>query len=206
MEQELKKHTRRYHRTDKKFLRVAYRSLALSDGARVTIKEIAHQAGVNISTFYRHFRSLLDFSQRHRRLVKQASEQLLIELVAKNPSPEVLFFKINRLIYLNRASVRFLLASKDDQVIRQIFWILRPLITANWSSYGRISDQKIYCFFVAEATEAVRLWVVGHNFCRSYIDTVTRQLAAISRTAPRSLAPIVKAEGWDEKLLPEDYI
>lgn len=206
MSQQTIKHTRRYIQAEQKLITVASKIFNPLKAAHITVKELARQAKVGTSTFYRHFHSLIDFFHRHEKILKTASEHLVSDLSDKNLPPEKLFFQISRLLYLNRASVTFMFASKNDRVIRQIFWIFRPLITKNWPTYGHASDQRIYCFFVAEATEIIRLWAIGYDFQQDRVSEITRQLSFISKALAPTLAPIIVAKTTKPDPLPENYI
>lgn len=199
-------HTRRYRKTDEKLLSVAYRISGATRKTRITVKELARQARVSTSTFYRHFRNLLDFSRRHERAIREATERLLAESSGGSLDPGGVFFKVNRMFYLNRSSVRLLLANNNDRAVRWAFWAIRPLIVRGWPTYGLVSDRKIYCFFVAEATEAVKLWVVNYGFRQSYIEDITRQLVFISKMTAPMLAPLMKMEDEKGLRVSNDYM
>lgn len=198
-------HTRRYQETERRLLVVAYKISKPLRETRITVRELVRRARISVSTFYRHFRSLLDFSRKHERVLVKAAEQLLVELSQKDLSKEAVFFRINRMFYLNRASVQFLLANNNDRAIRRAFWVLRPLITKEWPVYGKECDQKIYCFFVAEATETVKLWAISYHFWQNYIDDVTRQLVFIAKIIAPALAPMVKMEEERGLKVMKDY-
>ena len=187
-----KAHTRRYQKTEEKLLNTAY-NISTSDNKQpFTVHNLAYQARISTSTFYRHFRSLLDFSRRHEKKLKKAAELLYDELSQKDLPPEALFLRIVLLIYKGRSSVRLLLSKNDDRAIRAIFWVFRPLITKQWPSYGAASDRLIYSYFVAEATEAIRLWVIDQNFRQKHIETIANQVFFISKIIAPALAPIIK--------------
>ena len=207
MKQTLKEHTRRYQKTEHKLVVAASEISSLANKEVFTVKGLAYRARVSASTFYRHFRNMLDFSNHHIDIIRQASEELLVHLNTQEAlAPEMVFFQINRMIYIHRTSVRFLFASEKDYAIRQVFWILKPLVTKNWASYGALLDQRIYCYFVVEATEAIRLWVIADGFRREHIDIVTSQQAFLAKKVSSAIMPIVKMEESDIVAIPDNYL
>lgn len=198
-------HTRRYRETEKKLMRIAYQISDSTHKTRITVQELVRRARIGSSTFYRHFRSLLDFSYRHERALVGAAERLLFDLSSKEKPPEAIFFMVNRMFYQNRGSVQLLLVNNGDRAIRQAFWVLRPLITRQWPTYGRVSDQKIYCFFVAMMTETIRLWAINYKFRQSYVEVVTKQMMFVSRNLGPALAPMMKAEEGKGLEVKDDY-
>lgn len=194
MAKEKASHTRRYRETDNRLMKVAYRISDPMHKTRITVRELVRRAKVGSSTFYRHFRSLLDFSHRHECALVGATERLLLDLSPKEMPPEAIFFMVNKMFYQNRGSVRLLLVNNDNQAIRQAIWILRPLLTKDWPTYGRESDRKIYCFFVAMTMETIRLWAINYKFRQDYIEVITRQMMFISKNIALVLAPLMKVE------------
>lgn len=186
------KHTKRYHSTERKFLKAANKIVKTNKREIVTVRELCRTAGVHASTFYCHFRNLFDFSRRQDAKVLRHFSEIHDTLNSSSGTPLIFYTRLASFLYQHRLILLTRLGRYEDRLLREIFFKLRPTIILSWSSYGKTTDLFIYNVFTAEAVEIVRISLRSSGTRNKQIEVLARQLARLSISAPRSLAPLIK--------------
>lgn len=187
-------HTRHYHKTNAKILQsistIAAKQHSL---ASIKIRTICHYAKISVSTFYRHFRNLLDFSSWYKSIYLKELAIFAKVAFPEKLTPQQTFEKVFIFIYRHRKIIRLELATYDIYLLSETFHVLRPVITRQWNNYGAKTNDFIYNTYSSYMMQLVIAWCWQSNFNSKDIPRLSRLAIYVGRATRPVLATAINA-------------
>jgi hypothetical protein len=186
-------HTRRYYKTERKIFQTVFRIVSKSRSfINLTIRGLCLCAHINASTFYRHFKSIADFNHHYESTYLADLIGFIDDLPGNPKSPQQTFERACIFLYRHRKTIQLSLYLRNTYLLEETLRLLRPVITRHWNNYGATINSYIYEIFSACAIKIIVIWCWQDGFDPHKINTLSRQLAHLSKISGPILAAVAK--------------
>ena len=164
------------------------------DGRRVTVTKICEQAGIFISTFYRHFRGINEMLEACNEMLAVGLEEILTEAKRNELSLEQIFQQWAFFLYRHQDLFCLVTATGGMGVALVILEHLRPLAVMKWRSSPEVIEY-IYLIFSYEVMGIWMRWAKREKFNIDKIPGHARELDYLARTALQRLGGLAEIDG-----------
>lgn len=174
----------RYWRTENKIWR-AFVELSTKQKNRLRITKLCEWAGINLSTFYRHYQGVEDLARRMELKVLTEFEMLLKQPNPKKINPEKTLAKVLIFIYQRREVFEKVVRNYEIEILIKMMRMLENLIAEDWR---RLSNwRRMYEVFGFEVVAEVLVWGEMEEFKIEELERHLGNLIYLYQTAKERL-------------------
>ena len=179
-----------YFNTEKRLLAALVRVLRRKRSLCIRTLDVSKEASLASSSFYIHHKNLVELIEiNEQKILSAVSSETKRIMKNKNRSLESSYRNILLTLYRHREIISATIESKNIELPVKIIKRLKPLITENWTSYGRRTDSFIFYQCSSEIMAEIVFWR-SERFSVDEIPRHAHNLAIMTKNAPKNFAPI----------------
>lgn len=176
-----------YFGTEKRILNALSSILRDRSTVHIKVKDVADVAGIAISSFYLHYKSLDDVITKYERKIVSGIARIVKTELTKNSPPIEAMKKALYFLYRHRDYLDIVGYSSNIKFSIEVISNLVPLLEKPWPKYPEDIKRKLENMLTLECCAELNLWW-NEGFSFSKIAEHAGHLVLISITTPKIYA------------------